>query len=401
MSSVEVYVATHKKQNISLPDHCKFVQVNAEKQGQWEGYLHDNDVPDNISSKNNSYCELTALYLLWKNSNADIGGLFHYRRFFTGKTRASLRNESRVYTNERKITKSIISERKIKKLLSQADVILGMPRGPLPLNAFEDLQKFVCVHDIQVMIDIIEEEYPQYKQALWEVLQSTSISYCNMFIASRIFIANYCEWMFRVLLLVENRVSIESYDTSHQRILGYLAEVLLNVYVKYNESKIIYVYRADLEERKDGSKVRRIIKKGINDIIPFFGIYPLGHARGIHKARYISYKKHNIHLVLSGQSLQEATRTVERYFADCGCEYNIHKINDDIIRITAQSFYATLSVFLCNTVKDMESIDAIIDNEKDQGIPFASVKAYRVYCIETLDKRTKEQLLNKGILVME
>ncbi len=39
---VEVYVATHKKIDFEIPDYCRKIQVNAERNGQWEGYLHDN-----------------------------------------------------------------------------------------------------------------------------------------------------------------------------------------------------------------------------------------------------------------------------------------------------------------------------------------------------------------------
>ena len=84
MGKIEIYVAAHKPIECTLPEHCKLIQVNAKANGEWPGCLHDSDGQDNISSKNPNYCELTALYSMWKNSKADINGLFHYRRFLGG-----------------------------------------------------------------------------------------------------------------------------------------------------------------------------------------------------------------------------------------------------------------------------------------------------------------------------
>lgn len=58
MDKIKILVATHKEVDMkSFGDCYSLIQVG----GATLPYLHDN-VSDNISEKNPTYCELTALY---------------------------------------------------------------------------------------------------------------------------------------------------------------------------------------------------------------------------------------------------------------------------------------------------------------------------------------------------
>jgi len=86
MSLARVLVATHKQ--YEFPDDSLYapIQVGVARGESDFGYLVDNK-GDNISLKNESYCELTALYWAWKNGSIDeykYIGLVHYRRYFAG-----------------------------------------------------------------------------------------------------------------------------------------------------------------------------------------------------------------------------------------------------------------------------------------------------------------------------
>lgn len=78
MNKIDIYMITHKSVDY-IPNGITplFVGDGTNE----DSYIRDN-IGDNISNKNKNYCELTALYWMWKNSNADILGLCHYRRFF-------------------------------------------------------------------------------------------------------------------------------------------------------------------------------------------------------------------------------------------------------------------------------------------------------------------------------
>lgn len=82
METITLYVVTHKDMESSLPERT-YIGVGSNKKIN-KVTLYD-DTGDNIALKNPYFCELTALYWIWKNDKSDIVGLEHYRRqFVTG-----------------------------------------------------------------------------------------------------------------------------------------------------------------------------------------------------------------------------------------------------------------------------------------------------------------------------
>ncbi len=57
------------------------IQVGAALTGERICEVRDN-TGDHISEKNREYCELTALYWIWKNTSSQYAGLCHYRRHY-------------------------------------------------------------------------------------------------------------------------------------------------------------------------------------------------------------------------------------------------------------------------------------------------------------------------------
>lgn len=49
---------------------------------------------------------------------------------------------------------------------------------------------------------------------------------------------DYCKWLFDILFEVEKKVDLKNYDEYQQRVFGYIAERLLDVWIDYN--KILY-----------------------------------------------------------------------------------------------------------------------------------------------------------------
>lgn len=255
---MKIVIATHKKIDFDLPKYYIPVQVNAEVMAKWDNYVHDSD-GINISRKNYCYCELTAMYWLWKNCDDDIKGLCHYRRFFSRNQ--YLTTSEMDFCQLKNLRKYVLEEKEIKKMLDKCDAIVVRPYRPYPLTEMEDLNIWCFSEDIEKLRSTISGMCPEYLNSFDKIMKKTNLSHYNMFIARKELFDGYSEWLFNVLENVEKTIDISNYDMQHKRIYGYLAEALLNVYIEKNH---IFVQHAKVVEPIEFDNINRMRLLKIN-----------------------------------------------------------------------------------------------------------------------------------------
>lgn len=224
----KILVAAHKK--FQMPRNQKLyfpILVGAiynYKQGI--NYQRD-DEGVNISNKNPSYSELTAIYWAWKNlKNIDAVGLVHYRRYFIRKWHFSNLN-------------NVIDEKNVEKLLSKYDVILPRKRHYYIETIYSHYVHSHHKEPLDATRKTIIKLYPSYLSSFDKVMSRRSAHMFNMFIMKKDYFDEYCEWLFNILGDVENSIDINGYSEQEKRVFGYLSEMLMDVWIDDNNIHFI------------------------------------------------------------------------------------------------------------------------------------------------------------------
>ena len=241
---VKVLVAAHKNYKMSTDPLYLPVFVGKEIHPDVNHTFQGDNTGDNISAKNPTYNELTAIYWGWKNLDVDAMGLVHYRRYLS--------------LNHRKSLDAVLTEQQAKTLLSSADIILP-PKRRYYIETNESHYLHAHHHEpFNIMRQVIEEKYPAYVPSFNKVMKRTWAHMFNMFIMKKQPLDEYCAWMFDVLAEVEQRTDISSYSTYERRVFGFLSELLLDVWLdqhsQYQTVEVKYVFMEHTNWLKKGGK---------------------------------------------------------------------------------------------------------------------------------------------------
>ncbi|MBD5068713.1 MAG: DUF4422 domain-containing protein [Lactobacillus sp.] len=224
--TTEVYVISHKE--YKMPQDKIYCPLQVGKAPQITGYLRD-DSGENIASKNPNYCELTGQYWAWKNRQADVKGLVHYRRLFT--------NGQNPYGSKESKYNKLLDEETLATLLQQYDLILPKKRNYYIETLWSHYEHSHNIEGLEVTREVIAEKYPAYLSAFEQVMKRKKAHMFNMLIAKSEIFDEYSAWLFDILFEVEKRVDISDYSPSEARIFGYISELLLDVWIEVNRPK--------------------------------------------------------------------------------------------------------------------------------------------------------------------
>lgn len=196
-----------------MPEHTFEIQIQAGAAltDQRIAYVTDH-TGENISEKNRQFCELTALYWIWKHDHAKYIGISHYRRRFQ------------------------LDEKEADMLVrSDVDAVLTVPVINLP-DVKSQYSKDHDSRDWNIMLQAIQELAPEYMETADSIQNGIYYYAYNMFIARKELLNVYCSWLFPILFYCENKIG-QKEDRYQNRYVGFLAERLLTIFFKHNSGR--------------------------------------------------------------------------------------------------------------------------------------------------------------------
>ncbi len=200
---IKVIVATHKEYDLIKEDYYLPVFVGSAISNKNLPYQRD-DEGENISDKNKTYCELTALYWAYRNLKADYIGLCHYHRYLD-----------------------------IKNIdIGKYDVILPKKRHYYIETVYDQYKHAHGSVGLDLAREVIQNDYPNYLKSFDEHMKKRSLHIFNMFIMKYEIFSDYCDFLFDVLFKIEKELG------DVDRIYGHISERLLDVYL--NKNKVAY-----------------------------------------------------------------------------------------------------------------------------------------------------------------
>ena len=243
---IKILISYHDKHPLIKSDILTPIQTGcALAKERFEGMLQDDD-GDNISAKNPKYSEIAAQYWAWKNydklGNPDYIGFMHYRRHFIFNQEAPLPKDTwlpqspfYLVQEASEVREYIGTDNQIIQQVQGTDCITVKPYDLTHLGHASIRGNYPTIFgaqakDFDLLIETLKEVHPDYSDEIAR-LENRSLKYCcNMFVMPKDIFFRYNEFLFPVLEKLEEKIDVTYYCENYTRVLGYLAEIVFNVF---------------------------------------------------------------------------------------------------------------------------------------------------------------------------
>lgn len=223
MTSIKLILSYHKpdvllKDSVLTPVHAgralarkRLPADSPDLQWLLENTTGD-DTGDNISEKNPSYNEMTAVYWAWKNY-ADLGdpdyiGFMHYRRHFLFKDGPFVQTEVSNLGEPEYLEETLgYSPEAVAEILSGCDFVY--PRPHKRASMWEHFRANHHIQDLEVAVEILKEKFPRFAGSAQKYLDGGDAIFCNMFIMPKAMFFEYAQFVFAILEELEVRADLD------------------------------------------------------------------------------------------------------------------------------------------------------------------------------------------------
>ena len=239
IGKVKIFISYHKDSEILKSEILTPIHVGAAKSAVCLDMQRD-DEGENISLKNDRYCELTAQYWAWKNVDADYYGFMHYRRHFAFReipNPVGLGGVTVLPRIDEAYKKNIgLSDNEIYACIRDYDIVLPTPVDASSWGTLCNEVQFSCLDnlhavDFDLTCQTVLELYPEYEEAIKEFRNGTTAYWYNMFVMRKEIFLDYSEWLFNILKHTEPKIDFTYFSEQEIRSLAFMAERLLSVYL--------------------------------------------------------------------------------------------------------------------------------------------------------------------------